>query len=317
MELSLVITVYNEEDNVQPMIEQVHTALQGRNYELIFVDDGSSDNTRGNIKKYSNERVKLVMLNKNYGQTTAMAAGIDVAIGEYIVTLDGDLQNDPADIPAMVTKLEEEDLDMVAGIRAKRKDGMLLRKVPSKIANAMIRRLTGVYLHDYGCTLKVFRKNIAKDLGLYGELHRFIPVLAQLQGAQLSEMPVNHHPRIHGESKYGIGRTFKVLSDLVLMVFFQKYLQKPMHIFGTAGILTFLTGIGISGYLLIIKILGNEIGGRPLLILGITLLLGGIQLITIGLVAELIVRTYFEAQNKKTYRIKRIFVGEATNEKVS
>jgi len=312
MKLSLVITVYNEEDNIQPMIEQVQQALNGWEYELIFVDDGSSDKTRKNIREFSNQRVKLVELNKNYGQTTAMAAGIDVAEGEYIVTLDGDLQNDPANIPAMVKKLEDEDLDVVAGIRAKRKDGMLLRKVPSKIANAMIRKLTGVYLHDYGCTLKVFRQDIAKNLGLYGELHRFIPVLAQLQGARLSEMPVNHHPRIHGESKYGIGRTFKVISDLVLMVFFQKYLQKPMHIFGTTGILTFLSGMAISSYLLVLKIfLGQEIGGRPLLILGITLVLGGIQLITIGLIAELIVRTYFEAQNKKTYRIKRIFVGES------
>ena len=209
----------------------------------------------------------------------------------------------------MVKKLEEEDLDVVAGIRAKRKDGMLLRKIPSKLANAMIRKLTGVYLHDYGCTLKVFRKDIAKNLGLYGELHRFIPVLAQLQGAQLSEIPVNHHPRIHGQSKYGLGRTFKVLSDLLLMVFFQKYLQKPMHLFGTTGILTFLAGAGISFYLLVLKLFGEEIGGRPLLILGITLVLGGIQLITIGLIAELIVRTYFEAQDKKTYRVKRIFVG--------
>ncbi|MEL7148245.1 MAG: glycosyltransferase, partial [Bacteroidota bacterium] len=196
-----------------------------------------------------------------------------------------------------------------AGIRAKRKDGMLLRKLPSKIANAMIRKLTGVYLHDYGCTLKVFRKDIAKNLGLYGELHRFIPVLAQLQGAQLTEMPVNHHPRIHGESKYGLGRTFKVLSDLFLMVFFQKYLQKPMHLFGTTGILTFLSGGAISSYLLVLKVMGEEIGGRPLLTLGVTLLLGGIQLITIGLVAELIVRTYFEAQDKKTFRVKRVFVG--------
>lgn len=310
MKLSLVITVYNEEDNIEPMIRQVSDALSDWDYEVIFVDDGSSDKTRENIRKFSNKHIKMVILNKNYGQTTAMAAGMDHAEGEYVVTLDGDLQNDPADIPAMVKKLEDEDLDVVAGIRAKRKDGMLLRKVPSKIANAMIRKLTGVYLHDYGCTLKVFRQDIAKNLGLYGELHRFIPVLAQLQGAQLSEMPVNHHPRIHGESKYGLGRTFKVLSDLMLMVFLQKYLQKPMHLFGTAGILTFLSGGAISLYLLVIKIIGEEIGGRPLLILGVTLLLGGIQLITIGLVAELIVRTYFEAQDKKTYRVKRVFVGE-------
>ncbi|MEQ9230465.1 MAG: glycosyltransferase, partial [Cyclobacteriaceae bacterium] len=182
--------------------------------------------------------------------------------------------------------------------------------IPSKIANAMIRRLTGVYLHDYGCTLKVFKKDIAKGMGLYGELHRFIPVLAQQAGAKLAEMPVKHHARIHGKSKYGLGRTFKVMSDLLLMVFFKKYMQRPMHLFGVAGIITFMVGGAISTYLLILKILGEDIWGRPILILGITLLLGGIQLITIGIVAELIVRTYYESQNKKTYRVKEVFVGK-------
>ena len=174
----------------------------------------------------------------------------------------------------------------------------------------MIRKLTGVYLHDYGCTLKVFKKDIAKNLGLYGELHRFIPVLAQLQGAKMTEMAVKHHSRRFGKSKYGLGRTFKVLSDLVLVVFFQKYLQRPMHLFGAVGLITFLIGMLINFYLLILKILGEEIGGRPLLVLGITLVLGGIQLVTIGIVAELIVRTYFESQDKKTYRIKEIISGE-------
>ncbi len=317
MKLSLVITVYNEEDNIEPLIQKIDESLVGWDYEVIFVDDGSTDATRMKVQRHSNSRIKLVMLNKNYGQTTAMSAGIDQAQGEYVITLDGDLQNDPGDIPEMVRKLEEDDVDVVAGIRAKRKDGMLLRKVPSKIANAMIRKLTGVYLHDYGCTLKVFRQDIAKNLGLYGELHRFIPVLAQLQGARLAEMPVSHHPRIHGKSKYGLGRTFKVVSDLMLMVFFQKYLQKPMHIFGTTGIITFMVGFVISGYLGVLKILGEDIWGRPLLILGITLLLGGIQLITIGLIAELIVRIYFEAQDKKTYRIKSIFIGKEEAEQVS
>lgn len=316
MRISLVITVYNEEDNIQPLIERISKNLAAEDYEVVFVDDGSNDATVKRIKECATPQVRLVKLNKNYGQTTAMAAGIDHAEGTYVVTLDGDLQNDPADIPAMIRKLEEEDLDVVAGIRAKRKDGMILRKIPSKIANAMIRKLTGVHLHDYGCTLKVFKQDIAKNLGLYGELHRFIPVLAQLQGAKLAEMPVAHHPRVHGQSKYGLGRTFKVMSDLLLMVFFQKYLQKPMHLFGTAGILTFLLGGGINAYLLVLKIMGEDIWGRPLLILGITLLLGGIQLITIGLIAELIVRTYFESQSKKTYRVKEIFVGKPKVEKV-
>ncbi len=310
MKLSLVVTVYNEEDNIEPLLNKIEESLNGLDYNVVFVDDGSTDATIRNIKKYASERVKLVVFKKNYGQTTAMAAGIDAADGDYVVTLDGDLQNDPADIPAMVKKAETEDWDVVAGIRAKRKDGMILRKIPSKIANAMIRKLTGVYLHDYGCTLKVFRKDIAKNLGLYGELHRFIPVLAEQAGAKLTEVPVRHHARIYGKSKYGLGRTFKVMSDLILMVFFQKYLQKPMHLFGTAGILTFLAGSFINGILLIEKLMGNDIWGRPLLILGITLLIGGIQLITIGIVAELIVRTYFESQDKKTYRIKEVFVGK-------
>ncbi len=308
--VSLVIPVMNEEDNIEPMIKAIQEAMKGWDYEVVFADDGSSDLTVKNIKKFAESNIKAVVFNKNYGQTTAMAGGIAEASGDYIVTLDGDLQNDPSDILEMISKLEREDLDVVAGIRAKRQDGMFLRKIPSKIANAMIRKLTGVYLHDYGCTLKVFKKDIAKNLGLYGELHRFIPVLAQLQGARLDEMPVKHHARIHGKSKYGLGRTFKVISDLILMVFFQKYLQKPMHLFGVTGIALFLMGMLINTYLLVLKIIGEDIWGRPLLILGITLLLGGIQLITIGIVAELVVRTYFESQNKTTYRIKEIFVGK-------
>ena len=309
MKISVVVTVFNEEDNILPLIENVRKALPSFDYELIFVDDGSTDSTIQKIKSVADSRVKLVILNKNYGQTAAMAAGIDEAVGDYIATIDGDLQNDPADIPLLVEKLEAENWDVVAGVRAKRKDSLFIRKVPSKIANALIRKLTGVHLHDYGCTLKLFRKDIAKNLGLYGELHRFIPVLAQLQGANLTEIPVRHHPRIHGQSKYGLGRTFKVMSDLLLMVFFQKYLQKPMHLFGTVGIITFMFGGMINMYLLALKIMGEDIWGRPLLILGITLLLGGVQLITIGLLAELIVRTYFETQNKKTYRIRERYVG--------
>ncbi|MEM8940043.1 MAG: glycosyltransferase family 2 protein [Bacteroidota bacterium] len=307
--VSLVIPVMNEEDNIKPMINAVRDAMLGWDYEVVFADDGSSDNTIANIKKYSDKHIKAVIFNKNYGQTTAMAGGIAEANGDYIVTLDGDLQNDPSDIAAMIKKMEEEEVDVIAGIRANRQDGMFLRKIPSRIANAIIRRLTGVYLHDYGCTLKVFKKDVAKNLGLYGELHRFIPVLAQLQGAKLTEMPVKHHPRVYGKSKYGLGRTFKVISDLMLMVFFQKYLQRPMHLFGVTGIGLFGIGILINAYLLFLKIMGEDIGGRPLLILGITLILGGIQLITIGIVAELVVRTYFESQNKTTYRIKEIFIG--------
>ncbi|MGK7393666.1 MAG: glycosyltransferase family 2 protein [Candidatus Cyclobacteriaceae bacterium M3_2C_046] len=310
MKLSLVISVYNEEDNIQPLLEQIYGALDGIDYEVILTDDGSTDGTVNAIKNYGNDKVKLIVFNRNYGQTTAMAAGINNASGKYIVTLDGDLQNDPKDIPVMLEMLEGGNWDVVAGRRAQRKDSWIIRKLPSKIANAIIRKTTGVYINDYGCSLKIFKADIARDLGLYGELHRFIPVLAILQGAKITEMDVSHHPRIYGKTKYGLGRTFRVMSDLLLMIFFQKYLQRPMHLFGTVGIITFIIGVVIDIYLLIWKILGHDIWGRPLLLLGVLLTLSGVQLITSGLIAEMIMRTYYESQNKKTYRIKEVFVGK-------
>ena len=316
MKLSLVITVFNEEDNIEPLMASISESLSDLNYEVVFVDDGSTDQTVVKIKEQADPCIKLVILTRNYGQTAAMTAGIDQATGDYIVTLDGDLQNDPADIPMMVKQLQKEDCDVVAGWRKNRKDN-ILRKIPSSIANGIIRWLTGVQLRDYGCTLKVFKSQIAKNLGLYGELHRFIPVLAHMQGANMIQVPVNHHHRKYGTSKYGIGRAFKVASDLMLMVFFQKYLQKPMHLFGTLGLFSFMTGSVISAYLLVIKLMGEDIWGRPLLILGITMLLGGIQLITIGFVAELIIRTYYESQDKKTYRVKEVFSTEEVQSSVS
>ena len=306
MKLSVVVPVMNEEDNIEPLFKAIAESLKDIDYELIMVDDGSTDSTVEKMQKLKDDRTKLVIFNRNFGQTTAMAAGIDVAKGELIATLDGDLQNDPSDIPLMIEKLQNEDWDVVAGIRAKRQDGMFLRKIPSKIANFIIRKTTGVHISDYGCTLKVFKKDVAKNLELYGELHRFIPVLAKMYGAKITQMNVKHHPRVHGASKYGIGRTFKVVSDLLLMLFFQKYKQKPMHLFGTIGIPMLIFGILINIYLLFEKILGNDIGQRPLLILGVVLLLGGIQLITSGFITELIMRTYFESQNKKPYTIKKI-----------
>jgi glycosyltransferase involved in cell wall biosynthesis len=247
----------------------------------------------------------VLVFNRNYGQTTAMAAGIEAAQGELIVMLDGDLQNDPHDIPLMMKRLRDEGWDVVAGIRVKRKDGMLLRKVPSKIANWLIRRTTGVYISDYGCTLKLFRSDVAKNLGLYGELHRYIPVLASMYGAKMTEMEVRHHPRHAGVSKYGISRTLKVASDLMLMVFFQKYGQRPMHLFGGAGIFLFLVGMLINGYLAVEKIMGENVGGRPLLFLGLMLTLTGIQLAATGFIADLIMRTYYESQDKKPYNVKK------------
>ncbi|QEC51039.1 glycosyltransferase involved in cell wall biosynthesis [Anseongella ginsenosidimutans] len=309
MTLSVVITVMNEEENIRPLVAAIRQALQDIDYEVIFVDDGSTDRTRQVIREEANARITLLELRKNYGQSTAMTAGIDHARGEFIATMDGDLQNDPSDIPMMLRKMLEEDCDVVAGNRANRQDGMVMRKLPSKAANFIIRNLTDVHIRDYGCTLKVFRREIASELGLYGELHRFIPVLAQLQGARIVQVDVKHHPRRFGRSKYGINRTFKVSADLMLMLFFQKYMQKPMHLFGPIGLAAFTVGALINIYLLVLKIMGHDIWGKPILILGVLLLLGGIQFITIGLIAEVTVRTYYESQGKKTYRIRRVYEG--------
>lgn len=306
-ELSVVVTVMNEEENIKPLLESIRVALAGIDYEVVLVDDGSSDKTRQRILENADDRTVFVELRKNYGQSTAMTAGIDYSRGRYVALLDGDLQNDPTDIPAMLELLKREDWDVVAGNRKKRKDGFILRKIPSRIANALIRRMTGVYIKDYGCTLKVFRREIAEELGLYGELHRFIPVLAKMQGARITQVDVKHHARIHGKSKYGINRTFKVMSDLVLMVFMRRYMQKPMHLFGAIGFTSFGIGLAINLYLLVLKIMGQDIWGKPLLILGLILLLGGIQFITIGIIADINVRTYFESQNKKTYTVRKVY----------
>ncbi len=310
MELSVIITLLDEESNVGPLIEQLQVALKGIDYEIILVDDGSTDQTVARIKEFADERINLICLNKNYGQTPAMAAGIDLAKGTYLATMDGDLQNDPRDIPKLLLKLISENWDVVAGYRVHRKDNSLLRKVPSKIANYFIRQLSGVHIRDYGCSLKVFKKETAKNLDLYGELHRFIPILAVLQGAKITDIEVNHRPRIHGVSKYGLGRTTKVMSDLLLMAFFQKYFRRPIHLFGPIGFASLFSGMAINFYLLFLKIVGEDIWGRPLLLLGVSLTLAGIQFLTFGLIAELVMRIYYESQNKKTYSVKEIFQGK-------
>ncbi|MCB0705555.1 MAG: glycosyltransferase family 2 protein [Saprospiraceae bacterium] len=304
--ISVVVCVYNEEDNVRPLIEQITTALQGYSYEIIYVDDGSTDNTIQNLKAIPHPHLKIIEFRKNYGQSLALMAGIDYSTGDFIVTMDGDLQNDPADIPAMLRMIESGDADIIAGIRKKRQDGFILRKFPSMIANWIIRKTSGVKMKDYGCALKVFRAEIAKDLGLYGELHRFIPVLASLEGAKIAQMDVRHHPRQFGKSKYGLSRTFKVVSDLLLMLFFKKYMQKPMHLFGNLGVLSFTVGALINLYLVGLKIAGQDIWGKPLLMLGLMLVIGGIQLVTIGIIVEIQMRTYFESQNKRPYQVRRV-----------
>ena len=307
----MVVTVYNEEENIQPLIDDISDAVENFEYEIVYVDDGSTDNTLATLKSIKHDRLKVVEFRKNYGQSLALMAGIDYATGEFIATMDGDLQNDPSDIPSMLKMAEEGDYDMVAGNRANRKDGMVLRKLPSAIANYIIRRSSGVHLKDYGCALKVFRAELAKELGLYGELHRFIPVLAHLEGAKITQVDVKHHARKFGTSKYGLNRTFKVVSDLLLMLFFKKYMQKPMHLFGNTGVFVFFVGVLINFYLAILKIgFGQDIWGKPLLILGLMLIIGGIQLITVGIIIEIQMRTYFEAQSKRPYKVRKIYKGE-------
>ncbi len=309
--LSVVIALYNEEENIPALFEKLRNALAGIDYELILVDDGSTDKSVTVIKKYIAPDTKLVVLRKNYGQSAAMAAGIAAANARYIATMDADLQNDPDDIIAMLDTLVAGNWELVAGIRKNRQDKLLGRRLPSKIANKLIRNATGVTLHDYGCTLKIFTSDLARNLGLYGDLHRFIPVLAALQGASMTEMEVKHHPRIYGKSKYGMGRTVKVMSDLLLILFMQKYFQRPMHFFGPIGLLLFFAGAAINIYLGIAKLAGDEIGNRPLLILGVIFLLGGLQLILFGILAEVLMRIYYESQNKRTYRIRTIITSNS------
>ncbi|PIR39488.1 MAG: glycosyltransferase [Alphaproteobacteria bacterium CG11_big_fil_rev_8_21_14_0_20_39_49] len=317
MHLSVVVPVYNEEDNIVPMIEALKEALKDVEHEVIFVDDGSHDDTCKIINETATKNVRLVQFQRNFGQTSAMAAGIDAAKGELIATLDGDLQNDPSDIPMMIEKLEKEGLDIVAGIRANRQDGRFLRKIPSKIANMLIRAFTKVDITDYGCTLKVFRTSIAKQIELYGELHRFIPVLGHMEGAKIAEVEIKHHARKFGESKYGIGRTFRVVSDLLLMIFLSKWRQKPMHLFGTLGVFMLIGGGLIETYLLFIKVLGGDIGGRPLFYVGILLIITGVQLITTGFISELLMRTYYESQNKKPYNIRDTYTAGKSDSKTT
>ncbi|MGQ7869855.1 glycosyltransferase family 2 protein [Sunxiuqinia sp. sy24] len=308
-QLSLVICVYNEELNIRPLSEQIKTALQDFDYEAIFVDDGSTDRTREEVKAINDEHFLLLELKKNYGQSSALQAGIDAASGEYVALIDGDLQNDPNDIPMMLKMAIEGEWDMVAGVRANRKDGAFLRKLPSKVANYLIREATGIRMKDLGCTLKVFTNEAIKSIHIYGELHRFIPALLALEGStRLTQVDVNHRAREFGKSKYNLSRTTRVFSDLVLMVFFKKYMQRPMHFFGGIGIVTLGIGFLINFYLLILKLFGCDIWGKPILILGMILVMGGIQFMTIGIVAEMVMRTYYEGQNKKPYRVRRLMV---------
>lgn len=307
--LSIVVPLYNEEDNVVLLTKKIHESLEGYNYQIIYVDDFSKDSTRKIVNAMNDYKVHLIALKKNYGQSLALAAGIDYAEGDFIITMDGDLQNDPTDIPQMLQYAVNGEYDLVTGIRQKRQDS-LVKKIPSKIANFLVRRITNLDIKDNGCALKVFSKDIAKDLNLYGEMHRFITLLAYLEGAQIKQVPVKHHARHAGVSKYGLERVFKVIADMMLLLFIRKYFQRPIHLFGIFGVLLIMVGILINMYLLIVKFgFGEDIGTRPLLIFGLMFILAGIQLFTIGIVMELLIRTYYESQQKRPYRIKKVFVG--------
>jgi glycosyltransferase involved in cell wall biosynthesis len=308
MKISVVIPVFNEEENIAPLVHQIYEVLTPSLYdfEIIMVDDGSQDRTVEEIKKQTNKKVVLVQLRKNYGQCPALKAGIDYATGDLIATLDGDLQNDPNDLLHMIKILNEDTCDVVTGIREDRKDGMFLRKIPSKIANALVRKVSGTSIIDNGCAIKVFKSQIAKDIPLYGEMHRFISILAVNEGARVKQINVNHRARVSGKSKYGISRTFKVISDLILMRFRNRYNQKPMHLLGPIGVVSILIGAVIALYLLYLKLLGEDIWGRPMIFAAIIFLLGGFQLIMTGIVLDLLMRTNHEAQQKKVYRIRYV-----------
>jgi glycosyltransferase involved in cell wall biosynthesis len=310
IELSVIVPVYNEEDNVKLLVDKILAVLKNINKksEVIIIDDGSNDRTADILKEIAKEHkeVKGIIFRRNYGQTAAMSAGFDYAKGDMIITLDGDLQNDPADIPLLISKFNEG-YDVVSGWRINRQDKLISRKIPSMIANKIISKFTGVNLHDYGCSLKIYKAEIAKEIMLYGEMHRFIPALAAIEGAKVAEVPVNHHPRIHGKSKYNILRTFKVILDLMTVVFWRKFITRPLHIFGRLGLASFACGFLISLYLACIKLFsGVQIGNRPLLILGVLLILTGVQLISTGIVAEIAIRTYYESQKKSIYKVREI-----------
>ena len=299
-DVSIVVPIYNEVDNLPDLVERIAQAMAGQPlaFELLAVDDGSTDGSRARLRELAATRAWLrpVLLARNYGQSSALQAGFDRVRGRYVVTLDADLQNEPGDIPLLLERLETDlDVDMVSGWRKDRQDAELSRKLPSRIANRLISRATGVHLHDYGCALKAYRRPIIDRIRLYGELHRFIPSLAREAGARIAEVPVRHHARTRGVSKYGIDRTFRVILDLILVVFFMRYRQRPLHAFGGLGLWLAVPGVLILLWLLGDKLMGHDIGGRPLLLAGVMLVLMGVQMIAAGLIGELLMRIYHEA----------------------
>ena len=307
--ISIVIPVFNESESIGYLLDEVLNVMCSNklNFEIVVVNDGSQDSTSNVLDELTIKikELSVISLRTNYGQTAAMAAGFDNSNGEVVITLDGDLQNDPNDIPKLISHINEG-YDLICGWRYDRKDKLINRRIPSKIANKLIANVTGLKLHDYGCSLKAFKKEILDDIKLYGELHRFLPVLAKIEGAKIKEIKVNHRSRKYGSSKYGIDRTFRVLMDLLTVWFMTKFLTRPMYGFGFVGIISILVSLGMTSYLFIIKLLGNDIGNRPMLMFALILGIAGVQLFSFGLLGELLIRTYHESQNRPIYRIRKI-----------
>jgi glycosyltransferase involved in cell wall biosynthesis len=311
-DLSIILPIYNESENILRLYDELVPVLEamGSPFEIIAVDDGSSDGSFQQLRDLSarDQRLRVIRFRRNFGQTAAFAAGFDRAQGHVVVTMDADLQNDPADIPRLLAKMDEG-YDVVSGWRQERwKEGLLAfftRRVPSSAANWLISRVTGVFLHDYGCALKAYRGDVVREIRLYGDLHRFIPAIASYYGVRIAEVAVNYRPRQFGQSKYGIGRTVRVLLDLLTVRFLLSYSTRPIHIFGLMGLLSILLGVGMGAYLTIIKFLyGAALAERPLLLFAILLVMVGVQLVTMGLLGEMVVRTYYESQNKSIYAIR-------------
>ncbi|EDX83915.1 glycosyl transferase, group 2 family protein [Synechococcus sp. PCC 7335] len=318
--LSIVVPIYNEVETIPSLVSRITKVLEEMDvtYEFICVDDGSTDGSVALLREIAQKQMasgdfRAVLLRRNYGQSAAMSAGFHQARGKVIVTLDGDLQNEPADIATVYYKLLEG-YDLVSGWRKNRQDDAVTRLLPSKIANSLIARVTGVRLHDYGCSLKAYRAEVLSDMHLYGELHRFLPALAYIEGARITEIPVRHHARQFGQSKYGLGRTLRVVMDLLTIYFMKTFLTRPMHVFGPFGIVSISIGFAIGLYLTFVKLFLNEsIGNRPLLLLAVLLLLSGIQLFSFGLLAELNMRTYHESQRRPIYRVREVLGASAKN----
>jgi glycosyltransferase involved in cell wall biosynthesis len=308
LDISVVVPVLNEEENLPILHQRLTEALAGNgySYEIIIVDDGSTDRSFDVMQELQaqDDHLRVVRFRRNYGQTAAFAAGFDRARGDVVITLDADLQNDPADIPALMAKMAEG-YDVVSGWRVDRQDRFLDRRLPSIVANRLIGWTTGVRIHDYGCSLKAYRRDVLTDVRLYGDLHRFIPALAHAAGARVTEIPVSHHPRRYGRAKYGLSRTLKVILDILAVRFLMSYSTRPIHIFGLLGLLSFAAGVVILLYLAVVRLfLLQPVADRPLMLLGILLTMLGVQLVTSGLLAEMVTRTYFESQDKPIYTVR-------------